>query len=84
MNQAERNQAEVTRKGASRIRSGDLWIFKTDIRAVNAEAGAIVTILDERRKFLGKAFIATNPKLRCVLSRMKTCELIKNSGADEL
>jgi 23S rRNA (cytosine1962-C5)-methyltransferase len=63
MKSAERNQAEVTRKGASRIRSGHLWIFKSDIRAVNAEAGAIVTILDERRKFLGKAFYSDQSEI---------------------
>lgn len=38
------------------MRGGHLWIFKSDIADVNADAGAIVTVLDERRKFLGKAF----------------------------
>lgn len=52
----EKNQASVTRKGALRIRNGHLWIFKSDVAAVNAEGGSIVTVLDERRKFLGKAF----------------------------
>lgn len=63
MKRAERNQAEVTGKGASRIRGGHLWIFKTDIRAVNADAGAIVTVLDERRKFLGKAFYSDSSEI---------------------
>ena len=63
MKNAERNQAEVTRKGANRIRSGHLWIFKSDIRAVNAEGGSIVTVLDERRKFLGKAFYSDKSEI---------------------
>lgn len=56
MKKEERNQAEVTRKGANRVRSGHLWVFKSDVRGVNADGGSIVTVLDERRKFLGKAF----------------------------
>ncbi|MDQ4121550.1 MAG: class I SAM-dependent rRNA methyltransferase [Acidobacteriota bacterium] len=63
MKRAERNQAEVTRKGANRIRNGHLWIFKSDIRAVNAEGGTIVTVLDERRKFLGKAFYSDKSEI---------------------
>ncbi|HEX8564900.1 MAG TPA: class I SAM-dependent rRNA methyltransferase [Pyrinomonadaceae bacterium] len=63
MKQAERNQAEVTRKGANRIRDGHLWIFKSDIRAVNSDGGAIVTVLDERRKFLGKAFYSDKSEI---------------------
>ncbi len=59
----EKNQASVTRKGASRIRNGHLWIFKSDVTAVNAEAGAIVTVLDERRKFLGKAFYSESSEI---------------------
>jgi 23S rRNA (cytosine1962-C5)-methyltransferase len=63
MKQAERNQAEVTRKGANRIRNGHLWVFKSDIRGVNAEGGTIVTVLDERRKFLGKAFYSDKSEI---------------------
>lgn len=53
---SEKNQAAVTKKGANRIRGGHLWIFKSDVADVNADGGAIVTVLDDRRKFLGKAF----------------------------
>src|SRR3712207_1151779 len=63
MKKAERNQIEVTRKGANRIRAGLLWIFKSDIRAANADGGSIVTVLDERRKFLGKAFYSDKSEI---------------------
>lgn len=59
----ERNQASVTRQGALRIRHGHLWIFKSDVSDVNAEGGAIVTVLDERRKFLGKAFYSDSSEI---------------------
>ena len=63
MKTVERNQAEVTRKGANRIRNNHLWIFKSDVRGVNAEGGSIVTVLDERRKFLGKAFYSDKSEI---------------------
>jgi 23S rRNA (cytosine1962-C5)-methyltransferase len=59
----EKNQASVTRKGASRIRNGHLWVFKSDVSSVNAEGGSIVTVLDERRKFLGKAFYSDSSEI---------------------
>lgn len=60
---SEKNQASVTRKGATRIRNGHLWIFKSDTVEVNAEGGSIVTVLDERRKFLGKAFYSDSSEI---------------------
>ena len=63
MKKAERNQIEVTRKGANRIRDGHLWIFKSDIKTANANGGSIVTVLDERRKFLGKAFYSDKSEI---------------------
>lgn len=59
----EKNQASVTKKGANRIRSGHLWIFKSDVASINAEGGSIVTVLDERRKFLGKAFYSDKSEI---------------------
>jgi 23S rRNA (cytosine1962-C5)-methyltransferase len=60
----EKNQIEVTRKGANRVRdNGHLWIFKSDVKAANADGGAIVTVLDERRKFLGKAFYSDRSEI---------------------
>ena len=63
MKNTEKNQASVTKKGASRIRNGHLWIFRSDVAAINAEGGAIVTVLDERRKFLGKAFYSDKSEI---------------------
>jgi 23S rRNA (cytosine1962-C5)-methyltransferase len=60
---SEKNQASVTKKGANRIRAGHLWIFKSDIADINAEGGSIVTVLDERRKFLGKAFYSDKSEI---------------------
>ena len=45
----------VNKKGADRVRQGHLWIYRSDVIAVDAEAGAIVTVKDERGNFVGQA-----------------------------
>ncbi len=46
----------VNRKGARRIRDGHLWIYKSDVQRVEAAGGDIVSVFDEARNFVGKAF----------------------------
>ncbi len=46
----------VARRGAERLRAGHLWIYKSDVMsAKGAEAGAIVSVRDERGQFVGQA-----------------------------
>jgi len=47
--------AKVTKKGADRVRQGHLWIYRSDVVAVDAEGGSIVTVKDERGNFIGQA-----------------------------
>ncbi len=46
----------VTTKGANRIRRGHLWIYRSDVIAVEAEGGDVVSVVDEVRNFVGMAF----------------------------
>ncbi|HSE31636.1 MAG TPA: class I SAM-dependent rRNA methyltransferase [Pyrinomonadaceae bacterium] len=48
-------RAIVTKKGADRIRRAHLWIYQSDVVDVDAEAGSIVTVNDERGHFVGQA-----------------------------
>ena len=52
------NTARVNKKGANRIREGHLWIYRSDVVAVEAEGGSIVTVKDERGNFVGKALFS--------------------------
>jgi 23S rRNA (cytosine1962-C5)-methyltransferase len=45
----------VNKRGADRIRHGHLWIYRSDIIAVDAEGGSVVTVKDERSNFVGQA-----------------------------
>lgn len=52
------NTARVNKKGADRIRQGHLWIYRSDVIAVDAEGGSVVTVKDERGNFVGKALFS--------------------------
>jgi 23S rRNA (cytosine1962-C5)-methyltransferase len=52
------NTARVNKKGADRIRQGHLWIYRSDVVAVDAEGGSIVTVKDERGNFVGRALFS--------------------------
>jgi 23S rRNA (cytosine1962-C5)-methyltransferase len=47
----------ISNRGAKRIRKGHLWVYRSDVRETrDAEAGSIVTALDEAGNFVGQAF----------------------------
>ena len=47
----------ISNRGAKRIRKGHLWVYRSDVReSPDAEAGAIVTVLDEAGNSVGQAF----------------------------
>jgi 23S rRNA (cytosine1962-C5)-methyltransferase len=48
----------VTRRGASRVHAGHLWIYRSDVSEASASAvaaGSVVSVLDDRGKPLGAA-----------------------------
>jgi 23S rRNA (cytosine1962-C5)-methyltransferase len=44
----------VNKRGATRVRQGHLWIYRSDVVEVDAE-GAVVKVRDERGNFIGQA-----------------------------
>ena len=52
------NTARVNKKGADRIRQGHLWIYRSDVVAVDADGGSIITVKDERGNFVGHALFS--------------------------
>ncbi len=46
----------ITRRGAARARAGHLWIYRSDVSNTgDAQGGAVVTVRDERGRFVGQA-----------------------------
>lgn len=53
----------INHHGASRLLSGHLWVYRSDIRTASAQAGDVVRVLDERGRLLGKAFFSDRSEI---------------------
>lgn len=53
----------VNKKGARRIRGGHLWIYRSDVTKIEADGGAVVSVYDEARNFVGKAFYSDSSEI---------------------
>ena len=57
-------QVAVTRKGESRLESGHLWVYSSDvIHRGKAQAGDIVHVVSERGRFLGTALYSSTSQI---------------------
>ncbi|MGH9970320.1 MAG: class I SAM-dependent rRNA methyltransferase [Pyrinomonadaceae bacterium] len=53
------NTVTVTKRGASRVRNGHLWIYRSDVLdARDAAGGAVVTVRDQHGNFVGQALFS--------------------------
>ncbi|MGB3633553.1 MAG: class I SAM-dependent rRNA methyltransferase [Rubrobacteraceae bacterium] len=50
----------LTNRGASRVRSGHPWVYRSDVAEATGDVGDVVRVLDRRGGFLGSAFY--NPR----------------------
>jgi 23S rRNA (cytosine1962-C5)-methyltransferase len=53
----------ISSRGVERLRSGHLWVYRSDVRSVNAEPGSIPRLVDERGRFLGRAFYSDRSQI---------------------
>src|SRR4051812_42750389 len=54
----------IRRRGAERIRSGHLWVYRSDIiKQQDTEPGSIVSVVDDRGTVLGKAFYSSKSQI---------------------
>ncbi|HEX8748192.1 MAG TPA: class I SAM-dependent rRNA methyltransferase [Pyrinomonadaceae bacterium] len=54
----------VTKRGAERVRSGHLWIYRSDVADTRgAEGGVVVSVLDERGRFVGQALYSDRSEI---------------------
>lgn len=60
----ETGRVRIRKRGVSRVRSGHLWVYRSDILAVDGvPPGAIATVQDERDSIVGKAFYSTTSQI---------------------
>ncbi len=53
----------ISPRGVERLRSGHLWIYRSDVRSTQAEPGAVVRLIDERGNFQGRAFYSDKSQI---------------------
>lgn len=53
----------VNQKGAKRIRKGHLWIYKSDVLKIEANGGDVVSVFDEAKNLVGKAFYSDSSEI---------------------
>ncbi|MGB9067406.1 MAG: class I SAM-dependent rRNA methyltransferase [Candidatus Acidiferrales bacterium] len=53
----------ISPRGVERLRSGHLWVYRSDVRSAHAEPGAVVRLLDERGNFAGRAFYSDKSQI---------------------
>lgn len=70
-------QAVVTQKGARRARGGHLWIYKSDVAKVDAAGGDVVSVFDESRNFIGKAFYSDKSEITLRIFTTRNQEIDK-------
>src|SRR5882724_9994301 len=58
------NEVIVTKRGADRIRSGHLWIYRSDVvEADETAGGSIVVVRDQSRNLVGQAFFSDSSQI---------------------
>ncbi|HEX8247011.1 MAG TPA: class I SAM-dependent rRNA methyltransferase [Pyrinomonadaceae bacterium] len=67
----------VNKKGARRVRGGHLWIYRSDVVKAEADAGAVVSVYDEARNFVGKAFYSDSSEITLRIFTTKDEEINK-------
>jgi len=70
---ASTNTLRVTRRTADRLRTGHLWIYRTDIEGATdtLEAGSIITVVDGRGLALGSAIYSSASQIAArIVSRI--------------
>ena len=60
---AKEGVVTISPRGVERLRSGHLWIYRSDVNAADAEAGAIVKLKDDRGRFQGRAFYSDKSQI---------------------
>jgi 23S rRNA (cytosine1962-C5)-methyltransferase len=53
----------ISQHGAGRLLAGHLWVYRSDLHRADAEAGAVVRVVDERGRFFGRAFFSDRSEI---------------------
>lgn len=58
------SEITISTRGAKRIRNGHLWVYRSDVQdAQDVEGGAIVSVFDAAKNFVGQAFYSDRSEI---------------------
>jgi 23S rRNA (cytosine1962-C5)-methyltransferase len=58
------SEITISTRGAKRIRNGHLWVYRSDVQdAQDVEGGAIVSVVDAAKNFVGQAFYSDRSEI---------------------
>ena len=55
--------ATISGRGEERLRSGHLWVYRSDLRSVEAAGGDTVRVVDSRGRTVGRAFYSDRSQI---------------------
>ena len=53
----------ISQRGVERLLAGHVWVYRSDVRAAQAEPGDVVRVLDDRGRFHGKSFFSDRSQI---------------------
>jgi 23S rRNA (cytosine1962-C5)-methyltransferase len=53
----------ISPRGVERLRSGHLWVYRSDVLSAQASPGAVVRLTDDRGRFQGRAFYSDKSQI---------------------
>ncbi len=71
----------INQRGATRLRGGHLWVYRSDIASGDAPPGALVEVHDERGRRLGTALYSSSSQIAI---RLLTSEPLTESALPQL
>src|SRR5690348_1699952 len=74
-----RPTATLTPRGVERAKSGHLWIYRSDVAEVEAEAGDVVQVIGPRGRPVGHAFYSDRSQIALRLVTRGTDRLADES-----
>jgi len=74
---AEVPSVTVSRRGAQRLKAGHVWVYRSDVISADGTApGSLVSVVDERGRFLGSAWFSSASQIAIrLLSRERVDNL---------
>ncbi len=71
----------VNQRGAARLKSGHLWVYRSDLTSADAPAGSLVEVRDERGRRLGSALYSSSSQIAI---RLLSSESLSADGLTQL